>query len=554
MNGLCLVLCSALAIAGQSSGLKTQAHGYLREGDLWVLVGASETGIDQYRQVVQAAIDHFHPHAGIRLVNRGVWGRLAEEARDAGKNLKPTVVSIVLGGNNVLHADRPPVYDFRAQAARYGEEIRRQVASYRAQGADVVLIKPFHVHETEQGFFGQHNMRPAMEAFREALSRIAAEERCPLLDFGDEYDKVFAPSVGSTEVMMPDGVHTYGRGQYCYARSLIHHFGVAQRLARADEPRFMDPTPLTAVSDVSVSRVAPFLPQDDAPPEVMVACPQKGPATVAWSVEGSSARGAFDVVFDHEPVRCRLPVPATELPREVGRVGRIVVSVTPVDGRPRLAIVDLARTRTVDISSGTATDVVRRADGSVVATWEARIDGSDLWLSGHVIGTEYPPRPKGGAECWMNSTGMNGFMLMYDFRSPEMFAENVFDRNVGQIQFSVLDKPWSVGALAWLNIHYQCALRAAAEQTVDGYDWRLGFRGYCVNYRKFDVSKHPYFGLHFFFRVCEGGQMAFYSSSPQLWDDPAAVNPERRVNQQMVFDRTGKLPKDAVTVVSVFSR
>ncbi len=519
-----------------------------------MLVGASETGIDQYRQAVQAVIDHFHPDSEIRLVNRGVWGRLAEEARDAGRDLRPSVVSIILGGNNVLHTDRPPVYDLSAQAEKFGEEIRRQLRSYRAQGADVILIKPFHVHETEQGFFAQHNMRPAMEAYREAVARVAADEGCPLLDFGEEYDGVCAPSVGPTEVMMPDGVHTYGRGQYCYARTLIHHLGIARRLAGADEPRGLDMTPIAAVSDVKVSRVSPFLEGSAGPLVVTIECPVAGKARVAWSVEGSSVRGEDELTFAGKALSYRIPVPAPALPQAVGRIGRIVLSVAPADGQPRLSIVDLARTRVVDISSGVAEGEVLTDGGAPVAKWRARIDGPDLWLSGHVARKEFPPRPKGGAETWMNSTGMNGFMLMYDFRPPESFGENVFDRDVGQVQMSVLDDPWSVSATAWINIHYQAALRAFATPAADGYDWRLGFRGHRVCFRKFDVSRNPYFGLHFFFRVYEDGQMSFYPSSPQVWDDPAQVNPERRVNQQMVFDRTGKLPKGEVTVVGVFSR
>ena len=94
-----------------------EAPSFLRAGDTWVLSGDSITHIDLYRQTLQDAVDHFHPGAGIRLINVGRWGQMTAEAKGKGLELKPSVVSIMLGMNNVIHHDYGAVHDFRASAS-----------------------------------------------------------------------------------------------------------------------------------------------------------------------------------------------------------------------------------------------------------------------------------------------------------------------------------------------------------------------------------------------------------------------------------------------------
>ena len=142
----------------------------------------------------------------------------------------------------------------------------------------------------------------------------------------------------------------------------------------------------------------------------------------------------------------------------------------------------------------------------------------------------------------MNSSDMNGFMMMLDLRPPERFADNRFDRDMHMVCFSVLDKPWSVVPLAWLGRRLQNCLYASTEKTSDGYSWRLGLRGYVVNYRKFDIRKHPYFGFNIIFDDADDkGGMGRYPIMP--YPDLDGITPERRLNQTIVVDRTGSVPQ-----------
>jgi len=168
------------------------ATSFFRANDLWVLSGDSITHNDFYRQTVMAALDHFHPGNGIRAMNTAVWGQLTSEANGQGADLRPTVVTIMLGMNNVIHHDYPATYDFSSAAAAYAEAIREQVKSFQARGARVVLLKPTLTDETEFSYFAVAHTRTGLVAYGKALEKVAAEEACDILPFAEDFE-LFKP-------------------------------------------------------------------------------------------------------------------------------------------------------------------------------------------------------------------------------------------------------------------------------------------------------------------------------------------------------------------------
>ena len=255
------------------------------------------------------------------------------------------------------------------------------------------------------------------------------------------------------------------------------------------------------------------------------------------------------------------PIPAVALPAKLGRIARVFMSVTPADGCPRIAIVDLARTKVIRMKDGKASGEIRtdetREEGPLVGTWQMEERGADLWFSGRMKAKTWPARLTGSSACWMNSGSMNGVMAIFDFRPADRFAENRFDHDVNMIDLSILEDPWSVLPLGWVNRRIQNCLLAGAERTEDGYAWRLGFRGHVVNYCRFDITKLDHFGVYFIFDDDEGGTMGRYPVFKQLYGekDEFVVTPERRLNQLAVFDRKGDVPADAngeTTTVGVF--
>ena len=339
---------------------------------------------------------------------------------------------------------------------------------------------------------------------------------------------------------------------------VIHHLRLDAPLAGSGERRGHDLGEVE-LNDIRFERARTFLPDGEAP-ELTVVAPFDGDADVRWSAERLPVRGETRVTLEKgRPVAVPLASAAAAVPGELGRVERLIVTVVPrADGRPRLAVVDLARTKVFHFEDGVVrgeitTDSPRR-EGSLVGTWEVRLDGSDLWVSGSMKASEWPARPPAKSDLWMNSSGMNGVMAYFDFRPVDRFAQVRTDHDVNMVCFSVLEKPWSVMPLAWSNDRAQYCLRSFATPTEDGYDWRIGFRGRFNDYTRFDVSKMDLFGLHFHFADCEGGRMAYYPLFPQIFSPEGRhrVNPELRLNQMGVFDIRGNVPGDETVTLAVF--
>ena len=87
-----LFLACSLSAGGES---------YFKKNERWLLTGDSITFTDTYRAAVKRIVDHFHPDNNIVFVNRAVWG--VDAAHKTKVEEKPTMVSIMLGMNNIIH-------------------------------------------------------------------------------------------------------------------------------------------------------------------------------------------------------------------------------------------------------------------------------------------------------------------------------------------------------------------------------------------------------------------------------------------------------------------
>lgn len=545
MNMKCSVLALAagglLGVAGAAP-----ACGFFRKGDVWVLSGDSITHNDFYRQTVMAALDHFHPGNGIRAMNTAVWGQLTSEAKGQGVDLKPTVVTIMLGMNNVIHHDYPATYDFTFDAASYAETIRRQVKAFQAQGARVVLLKPTLTDETEFSYFAVANTRAGLVAYGRALEKIAAEESCDLLPLADDFE-LFKSRMPALATLIPDGVHPYGWGQYALARALVHHFHIELPLAESDAGRTVDTT-LVTLSDFQVARERPFLEAGEKPAFRIVA-PRDCRVRVRWSVADTDLRGDDVVEMRRGETAVYVPkAPEAALPHQLGTVTRLLLTLEPGWDEPRVAVADFARTRVHRMTDG-------RVSGKTgPAEWTMREDGPDLWLEGRVRISEWPARKPASSDHWMNSGGMNGVKIMWDFRPLDRFAEQRYDHDVNSTEFSVLENPWSVNSQAWINRRVQSCLMTDAKPTADGFAFTIGFRGRVNDYTRFDIRRHDVFGCYLIFDVCENGQIAYHPDFEQLYgpEKTRRINPEFRLNQTAVFDRKGVLKGDETVTMGVF--
>ena len=558
------ILIPSLALALTLGASAACGDSFLAKGDKWILSGDSITSTDTYRQILQLAIEHYHPDSGIVIGNRGVWGQKLSEEKRLEKNETPQIVSIMIAMNSFIHHEYGTVTDFSKTIHDHIEGLRARIREYKAKGAQVLLMTPTLVDEREGGFFVTYNSRPGLVEVGAAIRKLANEEGCFLIPVAEDVE-AYKNLMGPRETFIPDGVHPYGYGQYIIANAFISRLDFAGKLGAG---RHLTEKPNAAPIEFKCE--TRFL-EDAAEPLVFSLSGAEGtpPPTsngikgkIRWSVWCDSLR----VMTDNDcaghclargegvltgEAKWQLPVAADTLNLKVGERARVFIDITPEDGISRLYCVDLARCPVVQMKNGVAqgkieTEKVRR-EGATVCTWEVREDGPDLWLSGFTTADE-PSRKTYGP--WANVFNMNGAQVLFDFRPTERFAGVNPDRDAPMVLFSVLEDPqFSVMPFVWMGRRYQSALFASAEKKAGGYDWRIGFRGNVTDCEAFDIRKLDYFGMHLIIADTEGDKCLRYADM----DYSPLDNPERRMNQMTIFDRKGRFKGSEVTTVNFFS-
>ena len=148
---------------------------FFKEDERWLLTGDSITNTDTYRQAVKRILDHFHPENKIEFSNRAVWGVSSAhktEVKDA-----PTMVTIMLGMNNVIHYEYPHQFDFTEKAEKYRQNILKHVEYYQNLGSDVVLFTPTLTDERVSSFFSPMYTKKGLELFGDVIRQIGKEKK-----------------------------------------------------------------------------------------------------------------------------------------------------------------------------------------------------------------------------------------------------------------------------------------------------------------------------------------------------------------------------------------
>ncbi len=524
------------AVAGAADGC------FLRENERWMLSGDSITSTDTYRQILRRVIDHYFPGNQVVIQNEGVWGRLAEEDFPGGDR-KRTLVSIMLGMNNIIHHEWGPEPDVEKIRENYRKSILAQIRSAKADGATVILMTPTLTDEFESSFFSAVNTREALKKLGDDIRQLAAEEDCLLLPVAEELE-AYQRSLGPNQVFRPDGVHPYGWGQYVIARAFLNRMNLNGKLN--GERKWSE---IPAPVPVRVEPVRAFLNGAEEPLELRLRAEKPLRVRLRWSF--GKERGAEELTLGTEPRIWRFPVAPETLRIPLGGFAAATVDLTTEAGESSLYLIDLARTRVLKPVNGVVEGEVvtdrPRSEGPTVARWrlEETPEG-ELWFTGTVRADEYP-RGQGG--IFRNVFGLNGLQMVFDFRPAERFANLNFDRDVHMVILSVCDQPhFSAQALAWMGRRIQNALFANAEPLADGYRWTLGFRGQITDYRPFDLRPLDYYGFSLLVADSEQNRIERY---PLLEPVPYA-HPESKLQQPIIVDRKNRFPGTETTTVQLF--
>ena len=545
-----------LAIASVAAAATGSAQGesFLKAGDRWILSGDSITSTDTYRQILQLAIDHYHPGSGIVIGNRGVWGQKLSEEKRLDKE-QPDVVSIMIAMNNFIHHEYGAGADFSDMVRGHVEGLRQKIREYHDAGTEVLLMTPTLTDEREGGFFVTYQATRGLRECGEAIRKLATEEGCLIVPVAEDLEAYLA-TLGPRETCIPDGVHPYGYGQYTIAGSFLRLMDFAGPLAGT---RSFASGERAAAAELGFRMKTRFV--NDPGEGLVFECPGvKG--KLRWSLWCDSLRlMTDDDTAGHELARGEAVLDGADewhldfggMPLNLlpGERARVMIDIVPEDGVSRLYCVDLATTAVVHMDGGKAEGAITtdkpRHEGPKVADWKVEEDGKDLWVSGFTYGDE-PSRKSYGT--WANVFSMNGLQVMFDFRPLDRFAGFNPDRDAPMVLVGIVEDPaFAVMPFVWMARRYQAALFANAQKAEGGYTWRIGFRGNITDCEEFDITRLDCFGMYLMIGDEEAGELVKYPAQPYSPMD----NPERRMNQMVIFDRKGIFPGGTTITANFFA-
>jgi len=503
---------------------------FLKNGDRWLFIGDSITGFDTYRQVVYSVLQHYHPDADIYVGNSAVNGVTSNFT--AQSNFTPTVVTIMLGINNVIHRDWSFTPDTKASMEAYRKDMSEQVRKYKKLGAEVVLMTPTYPDERFPTFFNVAMTRRFLEGYGQVIREVAVAEGCHWVPVAEEME-AYQDTLGIDQALRPDGVHPLGLGQYQIARTLCQHMNFSGKLSGSR--KMVSPDAPLLINARLTSR---FMNQPANGVALALSAQIKTIVKATWNI--GKTRGVADLVLEPAATTWQIPVPATELEIPVGSYKRLVIDFTAGNSR-HLCVIDLARTRVLKLKdgkfSGEIATGVDRQGGKQVATWELEDKGISLWFSGQVMNP---------ALHWDSyfPFGRDGIQLWLDLRPPDRFADIGIDRDMALLFLSPRDQPYfTMGLVPWIGPHMIYATWINGEKTPGGYRWRLGLDGKVSDVRDLELKKRDYIGFNL--NICGEGK----NFPAQTIDAP---DPATRPNLMMILDRKGVFPGDATTNLHLF--
>jgi lysophospholipase L1-like esterase len=172
-----------------------------------------------YAYLVAARLGADHPELGLRFLNRGcsgnrvvdMYGRWREDAL----NLKPDVISILIGVNDVGSEFKR---NAGVPAAKYEKVYRLVLEESREAlpGVRFVLLEPFCVPVRQEDEHGR-NVRAELDRRRPIVARLAREFDAVFVPLQDMFDAACRTS--GVEYWLWDGAHPTPAGHELIARA-----------------------------------------------------------------------------------------------------------------------------------------------------------------------------------------------------------------------------------------------------------------------------------------------------------------------------------------------
>ena len=224
-----IVLIASVFLCAAAAGAQ-EAPLRLKPGDRIVALGDSITQAGGYLRMMRRVLDRRYPELRVEIVNAGISGHkstdMSERLRRDVIDKRPTIVTISCGVNDVWHGFYTPPRGVDLEM--YASLMSRMVDELRASTrADIYLLTPTVIKED---LASPENRK--LEAYCDAVRRIAAQKGCTLVDLNETFQLALsAARRGGGAGFHPtsDGVHLRPAGDFLMAASILRAFRVPMR-------------------------------------------------------------------------------------------------------------------------------------------------------------------------------------------------------------------------------------------------------------------------------------------------------------------------------------
>lgn len=198
----------------------------LKEGDRIVALGDSITQAGGYLELMKKVLAKGYPELKVEIANAGISGHKSPDMaarldRDVLAK-KPTIVTVSCGINDVWHGFNPSLKGVDLET--YTKLMTEIVDRIQKAGAQVYLLTPTVIQENLDS---PENKK--LEAYCQAVRKIAAEKKCRLVDLNDVFNlSLRAAQMGGGEGFHPtsDGVHMRPAGDFLMGAAILREMGV----------------------------------------------------------------------------------------------------------------------------------------------------------------------------------------------------------------------------------------------------------------------------------------------------------------------------------------
>lgn len=545
MKKCLLIVISLLNVILIAGARAEESPCFLRDGERWLLIGDSITDNGTYGRMILQAFRHFHPEAGIAISGIGVDG-VASDYQFSIEKEKPTLISIMLGMNDVIHYGYQPRNIDKILDA-YRKNITAKVREYKQMGADVVLMMPTLTDEAySRSFWELRGTREDLKKMGQVIKEIADQEHVFFLPIQEELE-AYQLTRACEQPLRPDGVHPSAAGQYQIARSFWEHMNFPGKLLAAGKPRSLAPSfsPVPA----SVALKDQFISSETPIVNVTFQSEQPIKAQLHWNLDKMS--GKADLEIDSKGVSWSPKLPAGALAVPPGRHQHLLFDLQ-AGTRRSLYIIDLTRNPVLHFKDNKMAGELQtdqpRPEGKIVTTWaiEKRDDG--LLFSGEVVDNDL--------QC-QNSTwpwARDGVSIWLDLRPGARYGDIGLDEDVFQSIICVQAKPvFSCHLVPWLGRGMERAANAGGGKTAKGWQWHMFINHAFVEAIPFKITDHDYIGFNLV--VCDEdktGDNKYTNTYYQLHkaDYTMGIYP----NGMMIIDLNDKLNDPVVTALRLWGR